>query len=740
MNMPLRPAPLPTGRSAPARARVSTGGVARRTLLARTGVLAAASVAGTSLFGPVSAAAARQQTRTTLQFLVGFPLNGLTIDVFTQALDPFLSKHRSLSVKLVQPAAMNVGSTGAVAEAILAGAAPDVFESYRFNDIAATGYLMDLTPFVKSSNLNLSAFPSSLVKFFTRNGHVYGLPEANEWTALAINLTLLDQLGLRRPPQDWDVYAARELYTQMTKPSLNPAEARYGSWFWMYYSNEPSQYYLSPWGASVVNPNDPGLSAMDSPEMIQAVTFMADMIHSGVCGWSTGLGWGHFLRQKVGVGIATDFTLPNIAEAAQTAGFEFDFWPNPAGPKGGATWGSSSYYAMPAAVKDPNAAWSLLEYIETTPYLARAIMRLYLYPSPFVNLQDEFIATIKQYAPGLRDKNLSAFSYWSNHAEQPAFAYEEAQAQQIASNYFGNIWNKKMSVIGALTGATRQLNALESVGHAAAASTARIASELTALAHARGLVVLPTPKIPGVGVAAVKNPALARFSRATASWAMLGDGSGVGGTSDNGAYVCTVDTRSAAEFSCRLTWFGNLTCPSLSPGAMAGLMARGDLSDDAPMVAIALTGGNGVALSVRVLALTSVNQSTGGGGLLASSAIMASNVKGSANQMRKPLYLKLRRQDTTWVAYTSLDGVHWLQAGAPMIIEASGMWIGLFATADNGATVNNVNFADKGYVRADFDRLNFQPSAVYQVGQSGIPPAAGVFPSAWVPAGASVQR
>jgi len=185
--------------------------VPRRALLARAGVLAAASVAGSTLLAQSAAAASQQQTRTTLKFLVGFPINGLTREVFTQALDPFLRAHRSVSVQLVQPSAMYVGNTGIVAEAILAGTAPDVFESWRFNNIAATGYLMDLTPFVKSSNLNLNLFPASLVRFFTRNGRLYGLPEANEWTALAINLTLLDQLGLRRPPPGWDGYTARGL-------------------------------------------------------------------------------------------------------------------------------------------------------------------------------------------------------------------------------------------------------------------------------------------------------------------------------------------------------------------------------------------------------------------------------------------------------------------------------------------------------------------------------------------------
>ncbi len=700
-------------------------------MLGDAGIAAAAVVAGATIGSVPAATAAANTAYTTLQFMVGFPLNGLTVDVFTQALALFQRQNPSLRVKLVQPSVMNVGSTGATAEAILAGAAPDVFESYRFNAIAATGYLMDLTPFVKSSNLNLAAFPSSLVRFFTRGGRIYGLPEANEWTALAINLTLLNQLGLRQPPQDWDVAAARRLYTQMAQPSSNPSEARYGSWFWMYYSNEPSQYYLAPWGASVVDPNDPSRPAMNTPEMIAAVTYISDLINSGVCGWSTGLGWGHFTRQKVAVGIATDFTLPTIAETAATAGFDFDFWPNPVGPKGGATWGSSSYYALPATAKDPAAAWALLEYIETNPALARAIMRLYLYPSPFVNLQEEFIAVIKQYAPSLRHKNLAAFSYWSDHAEQPAFQYDEVQAQDLASQYFGNIWSKKASVVAALTEAQGRLAALENAGRVASASTARVAQQLTTLGHASGPVALTPPPVAGVGVAAATAPGLGSFRASSKTWDLLGDGAGVGGTSDNGVYACAAMRSSVAEFTCRLVWFGNLTCPSLSPQAMAGLMARADLSDDAPMVAATVTGGNGVAVSVRVLALMRENQVRNGSGLLPASAITSAAAHGTANGLSRPVYLKLRREGTTWTAFTSLNGQQWLQAGPPMIVQATSMWIGLFATADNSATVNNVNFGNKGYVRASFDHLSFQPSAVYQVGQSGTPPAAGAMPANW---------
>ena len=62
------------------------------------------------------------------------------------------------------------------------------------------------------------------------------------------------------------------------------------------------------------------------------------------------------------------------------------------------------------------------------------------------------------------------------------------------------------------------------------------------------------------------------------------------------------------------------------------------------------------------------------------------------------------------------------------VLRAGSMWIGLAASAHNG------DFGGKGYIRAAFDHVSFEPSAAYQIRASGIPPAAGAIPAGWATA------
>jgi hypothetical protein len=97
-----------------------------------------------------------------------------------------------------------------------------------------------------------------------------------------------------------------------------------------------------------------------------------------------------------------------------------------------------------------------------------------------------------------------------------------------------------------------------------------------------------------------------------------------------------------------------------------------------------------------------------------------------ANYLLKPIWLKLERHGTMWHAFTSWDGVTWTPAGSPTPVEMTSAWIGVFACAHNG------DFNGKGYIRATFDNLQgFTPLYVYQIGQSGVPPAAGPVPKNW---------
>jgi ABC-type glycerol-3-phosphate transport system substrate-binding protein len=701
-------------------------GVSRRTLVRAAGLGAAGGALALGLRAPRAAALAPNTTRQRIVFRPGYNASTPVVqELFQKALDPFRAKNPSLDVQLVF---YNPGVAGWTAE-ILAGTAPDVFEFYLFNDLASGGYLLNLSPYVKSSNVDLSVFPTAQIQFFTVNGNLYGLPVTNEWTATVINLTLLDKLGLPYPSPDWTVQEAADLYRKLAKPNPDPTKAVYGGHFWMYYSNTPSAMYLAPWGASVVDPTNRALSGLDTPEMLAATTYMNDLIQEGVVQWDNTLGWGQFLAGTNATALVADFFLVQVAQAVQTAGFEFDFWPMPRGPKGGATYGSEAYYAIPVTTKHPDAAWALLDYVVTTPNISRLMLDLWLYPPPSLNLGEEYLARIRQLAPPLRNKNLNAFVYWTNHAVQPPFKYEDAQAEAIVSQYFGDIWTHKMSPQEALSLGAKQVATLEKTGASLQAAQAAALAKVEALNQSTKPVTLPPPPVAGTGVPATVEPSFLVSSQGT--YTLLGVGVDVSGTGDACTYACAPTTSSAGTWVCRVVSLANVSCPQLSAWAKVGLMARSDLSNDAAMVFLAVTGGNGISLQERPTVGYVTGGETGDGGrtgLMAASYVTRPPAQPAANYLLQPIWLKLVRQGTIWTAYTSLDGVHWTQAGRPVAVAATSMWIGLFATPQNGA------FGGKGYIRATFDHVSFVPTAVYQIGQAGTPPAAGPVPANWATA------
>ena len=306
------------------------------------------------------------------------------------------------------------------------------------------------------------------------------------------------------------------------------------------------------------------------------------------------------------------------------------------------------------------------------------------------------------------------------------FKYQDTQAESLVSQYFGNIWSKKMAPVEALTLAAKQVGALEAAGAATQAAQHAALAKVEALNKTSAPVALPPPPVKGIGVPAKLAPSFSLQSGGV--YTLLGIGSDCWGTSDNCTYVCAPTTSSVQSFVCRVVAISNVNCPQLSPWAKIGLMARADLSDDTAMVFLAATGGNGLALEERPVGGGQPgNENADGGrsGLMAPQYVTSDPAKPAANYLLQPIWLKLERQGSRWSGYSSLDGKNWTPAGIPAAMEATSAWIGLFACA------HNTDFNNKGYVRAAFDHISFHPTATYQVGQSGTPPADGPVPSNW---------
>lgn len=89
--------------------------------------------------------------------------------------------------------------------AATSNALPDVFwmHTNEFMKYATSGKLADLTDLYGDLNYYKDNFPSGLVKNFSYEGKIYGVPKDWDTIALAYNVDLFDQAGIDYPDETW---------------------------------------------------------------------------------------------------------------------------------------------------------------------------------------------------------------------------------------------------------------------------------------------------------------------------------------------------------------------------------------------------------------------------------------------------------------------------------------------------------------------------------------------------------
>ena len=421
--------------------------------------------------------------------------------------------------------------------------------------------------------------------------------------------------------------------------------------------------------------------------------------------------------QQLVCGFAGSWTLPQFATQRSV---KWDFWPQPAWPTGTSAYGGNDYYAVPISSKHPAEAAEFMIWLTTSTVWQRTMMRLQLVLPPSRNLWPDWTTFVRSVAPSLASKNLEAFTtaaFAGRAFVHPAFAYFSDGAYGLIGNYLPQIQARKLSVEEGLAEATRAVNAFETASSAIVAANNRTAALLRKSAASAAAVSFPPPSRTGFGVPP-SVPPKGYITHSASTWTLVGDGSDVWGSSDNCTFAGVPLASSKGAFVCRVTALANIDCPHLSQWAKVGLMARGDLSDDAPMVLICASGANGVFTDARVTTGGSPGQQQYGSppaqtGLIAPQFLTVKNTTKVSNYLLKPVWLKLERDVAQWSAYSSWDGTHWTQAGSNLTAQMAGCWVGIFALSHNSS------FSGKGTVRATFDNLSFQPSVQVQLGAPG---------------------
>ncbi len=636
--------------------------------------------------------------------------------VFQQALTPFLKAHPGVDIAIdVADGAWS--NDGAVLAGILSGTGPDVYSGFGPAKMIEAKVNLDLAPYLRRFNVDTHTFDAGQFAKFSANGGIYALPAELSTSAVAVNLSLLDEMGIPYPARDWDYREAALLWQKTAKASVSASGRRVGFTFWGQKAPWlPGEFYWRGWGASVVHGGYSTRSALDSAQALACAQWWYPLIHSGAVAW---LGAAPHWPQQVACGFAGSWTLPQFALQTEV---KYDFWPQPRWPTGTTAYAGNDYYAVPRTTHQPDLAAAFAIWLATSPAWAQSMTRMQLVLPPARTGWDQWEAVVRAVAPPLAHKNLGAFTVAAladrafNH---PAFAYLSDAAYGRIGQYTAQMAARRISIPLGLREATRSVNTFETAAQAAGQLAGQIKSELKRASSASHAVTFPAAPRAGLGTPA-STPPKGAITHHAATWTLVGDGSDVWATSDNCTYACIPWTSSGGSFVCRITAVHNVDCPHLSQWAKIGLMARGDLSNDAAMVMVCASGGHGVFVDTRQSPGVSAAQqgplsTEPKTGLIAGKYLTKPQTAKHNNYLLRPVWLRLVRGSRGWQAASSFDGKTWANAGSPVQPQMAGCWVGIFCAAHNGS------FAGKGRIAATFDHLGFTPRVEVQLGTAGQP-------------------
>lgn len=189
----------------------------------------------------------------------------------------FTKLHPEITVKLdVTPWAQYWTKLQTQAEG---GELPDVFWMNGPNSelYASNGLIEPLDELVSSGAIDPANYPDLVTNSYTHDGTLYGVPKDYTTVAMFYNKAIFNQAGVELPTAEWTWQDFRQAATKISDALAD--EGVYGSV--MAYSGQ-SAYYNTIFqaGGSVIS-DDGTSSGYGSPEAIEGLQFLADLVADG---------------------------------------------------------------------------------------------------------------------------------------------------------------------------------------------------------------------------------------------------------------------------------------------------------------------------------------------------------------------------------------------------------------------------------------------------------------------------
>jgi len=625
--------------------------------------------------------------------------------LYMEALQPFLAANKGINVQVI--ASLWSGNV----QALTGGAGSDIISDDYAPPYWQDGLLLDLNPLIKRDGIDTSVWSAAVMAVFQQPFGTMMLPAYTSPFVYCVRLSDFDAAGLPYPDPDW-TYTDFSNTVQQIAAVVAPRKGAILEW----HKDGPQEatFMFKAFKSALTDPSGTK-SWLNQPGSIEMGKWLYEKLI-----WLPGLVDTRGVQENSATDGFADATMQlswdgGVLFQAQTYqdNFKWDYYPYPVFPAGRTTFATSDFYGINVQTKYPEESWSLLKFICYETSWQKSLMKIGMLQPSLNALWDAWISAVSSTAPFMANKQLKWFADAAQKGyawPQQYYAYDDSQVQAVAAPYFTALYNKsEQSVTAAFTQAAQAIDTyIQSIApQAEAQEKAMIAANSGSPSKP-----YPAPSMTGAGTPSI--PAGSLITTAPGGvYTLTGTGWDIWGVADACTFAGLAATAYSGSWSCQVTKITNLNeQPTISSEAKVGLMARGDLSDDAPMVVLSVKLGTGIQTENRLTAGVNPTQTLATSsktGLIAAQYLLHNYQNPASNYLLQSVWLKLERTGEQWTMLTSLDGKTWAQAGDPLRAEMAGAWVGIFATAGNDLT------GGQGEIQAVFSNLSFTPTELVQL-------------------------
>jgi len=275
------------------------------------------------------------------------------------------------------------------------------FDNPWLAEFAGSGWLEDLTSYVKKTNFPINDYPAQLMEYWNFNGKLVALPFQPDCRMIFYRKDLFDKAGFTFAPRYWDEF-------QLAAEKLTNVQENIYGWDFSPARTIVALVELLPWiWANDGNLFDKNLKpVINSPQAVEALNYYVSLKKFAPSGIETRL-WDELLNNTL-QGLTAMSVQPSVfagkmddPKLSKVVG-KIGYFPVPY-PKGGkmsAAIGGWSL-AIPVSSKNKEAAWELIQFLASTeiekkmaltPGSASTPVRISTLSDPEIR-QQEYIAT-----------------------------------------------------------------------------------------------------------------------------------------------------------------------------------------------------------------------------------------------------------------------------------------------------------------------------------------------------------